>query len=49
MRSGIAVGQESVWVLLAVGELEAYCDEEGEDCDGLLCARHCGGGWLGSF
>ena len=25
-----------------VGDLEAYCDEEGEDSDGLLCARHDG-------
>ena len=25
-----------------IGGLEAYCDKEGEDCDGLLCARHDG-------
>jgi hypothetical protein len=44
MRSGIAVGRGLVVELPMIGqsELEAYCNEEGEDCDSLLCARHDG-------
>jgi hypothetical protein len=42
----------SMGVTASVNELEAYCDKEGEDCNGLLCARHDGQGirdWSCSF